>query len=185
MPKRLQIEKHLSREELKARYLGCQDVAERIRWEVIYLLAGHTPSEYVANRTRLSVQWIRQLACRYNRQGPSALQDRRHQHAGPARLLSDAQWEKLKAALEQPVPAELGGGLWNGPKVAAWMSQQLGRRVHQRRGHVYLRLAGYTCQTPRPRHQKGDPLAQETFKNTDTNRSSGSKPRSNSAGVGF
>ena len=168
MPKRLQIEKHLSREELKARYLGCQDVAERIRWEVIYLLAGHTPSEYVANRTRLSVPWIRQLACRYtcryNRQGPSALQDRRHQHPGPARLLSDAQLEELKAALEQPVPAELGGGLWNGPKVAAWMSQQLGRRVHKRRGHVYLRLTGYTCQTPRPRHQKGDPLAQEAFK---------------------
>jgi len=164
MPKRLQIEKHLSWEELEARYLGCQNVRERIRWQVIWLLAMQTPSEYVSNRTRLSVPWIRQLARRYNQQGPASMTDRRHRHPGPARLLDASQLQELNAALEQPVPAELGGGLWNGPKVAAWIGQQLGRPVHKRRGYVYLHRAGYTSQTPRPRHQKGDPLAQEAFK---------------------
>ncbi len=164
MPKRLQIKNHLSWEELEARYLGCQNVRERIRWEVIWLLAKHTPSAYVSNRTRLGVPWIRQLARRYNRDGPAALADRRHQHPGPARLLSASQLQELRSVLEQPVPQELGGGLWNGAKVAAWMSQQLGHPVHKRRGYVYLHLAGYTSQTPRPRHDKGDPLAHEAFK---------------------
>jgi transposase len=117
MPKRLLIKKHLSWEELEARYLECQNVRERIHWQAIWLLAMHTRSEYVSNRTRLSVQWIRQLAHRYNRDGPCALADRRHQHPGPARLLSDSQLQELKTVLEQPVPDELGGGLWNGPKL--------------------------------------------------------------------
>ena len=164
MPKRLRIEPHLSLEELKKRYLGCREVSERLRWEAIYLLALDTPSEWVSNRTRLSVGWVRQLARRYNQLGPQALDDRRHEHPGPARLLDAAQHEQLRAALEQPVPEELGGGLWSGPKAAAWMSRTLGRRVHSRRGRAYLRHLGYTCQSPRPCHAQGDPQEQEAFK---------------------
>jgi transposase len=164
MPKRLQIEPHLSLAELKERYLKCQDVRERAHWQAIYLLSQSTPSEWVANGTRLSVGWVRQLARRYNQQGPQALGDGRRVHAGPARLLNSAQVEELQVALEQPVPEELGGGLWNGPKVAQWMSQVLGRPVQARQGRAYLQHVGYTCQRPRPRHAQGDPEAQEAFK---------------------
>jgi transposase len=169
MPKRLRIEAHLSVAELKERYLKCQEVRERSHWEVIWLLSTGTPSEWVANRTHLTVDWVRLLAQRYNQQGPEALGDRRRQHPGRSRLLTLCQQEELQAALEQPVPEELGGGLWNGPKVAAWMSQVLGRPVQARRGHAYLQHVGYTCQSPRPHHTgphhtAGDPQAQEAFK---------------------
>lgn len=164
MPKRLRIEPHLSVDELKKRYLKCQEVRERTHWEAIWLLSQHTPSQWVANRTHLSVNWVRELARRYNREGPAALGDRRRKHPGPSRLLSPTQVEQLQAALEQPVPSELGGGLWNGPKVALWMSRILGRLVPARRGHAYLQHVGYTCQSPRPRHVQGDPEAQEAFK---------------------
>lgn len=164
MPKRLVLARHLSSEELWERYHACQDVPERVHWEAIALLRDHTPSEYVSNRTGLSAHWIRTLARRYNEQGPDALRDRRHENLGPKRLLSPEQQSELAQALELPVPETLGGGMWNGPKVAAWMSQTLGRVVHKRRGNDYLVLLGYSCQTPRPRHQKADPVAQELFK---------------------
>lgn len=164
MPKRLQIKPHLSRGELKERYLRCQCVRERAHWEAIFLLYQDTPSEWVANRTHLSVGWVRQLARRYNQQGPKALEDGRRVHPGPARLLNPAQVQELQAALEQPVPEELGGGLWSGPKVAQWMSRALGRPVQARRGHAYLQHVGYTCQSPRPHHAQGDPKEQQAFK---------------------
>ncbi len=164
MPKRLRIEPYLSEAELKERYLKCQEVRERTHWEAIFLLSQHTPSEWVANRTHLSVGWVRELARRYNQQGPQALGDLRRVHPGPARLLDPAEVQELQAALEQPVPEEFGGGLWNGPKVAQWMSRALGRPVQARRGHAYLQHVGYTCQSPRPRHAQGDPQAQEAFK---------------------
>jgi transposase len=164
MPKRLVIARHLSCEELWARHQACQNVPERLRWQAIALLAGRTPSEYVSNATGFSAHWIRTLARRYNEQGPEALRDGRHQLPGPKRLLSPEQQGELAQALAQEVPDELGGGLWNGPKVAAWMSRCLGRVVHKRRGHDYLVLLGYSCQTPRPRHQKADPQCQELFK---------------------
>ncbi len=137
MPKRLKLVRHLSIAELWARYHACQNVAERVRWEAMALLAQRTPSEYVSNATGLSPHWIRTLARRYNEQGPEALRDRRHEHRGPKRLLSPEQQSELAAALELPVPQALGGGMWNGPKVAAWMSQTLGRVVHKRRGNDY------------------------------------------------
>lgn len=164
MPRRLRIVNHLSVEELEHRYRTCQEVREREHWLVIWLLRLWTPSEYVANRTGLSVKWIRQLAQRYNQEGPEALRDKRRQHPGPALLLDETQMDELRAALELPVPSELGGGLWNGPKVAAWMRQTLDRPIHKRRGSEYLHRAGYSSQSPRPRHTQGDKSAQDAFK---------------------
>ena len=164
MPKRLRIEPHLSVGELKERYLKSRDVRERVHWQVIWLLSLGTPSEWVANGTHFTVDWVRLLAQRYNQLGPQALGDRRRRHPGPSRLLTASQQEELRAALEQSVPEELGGGLWNGPKVAAWMSGVLGRPVQARRGHAYLQHVGYTCQSPRPSHVQGDPQQQEAFK---------------------
>lgn len=114
---------------------------------------------------------MRQLAWRYNRWGPTAVADQRHQHPGPQPLLNAAQLQALQLqdlqqALTQAVPPDLGGGLWHGPKVAAGMSQVLGRRVAPRRGQVYLQAAGYTSQRPRPYHAQAAAAAQQAFKKT-------------------
>src|ERR1051325_7645119 len=125
MPTRLTIADHLSLEELEARFRTSREVTERNHWQVIRLLAQGQPSHQVADLVGYSVPWVRQLATRYNAQGPAALGDQRHANPGAQPLLDAAQREQLQQALQEPVPADLGGGLWNGPKVAAWMAQQL------------------------------------------------------------
>lgn len=49
------------------------------------------------------------------------------------------QQQELDQALDQP-PAD--GGMWTGPKVAAWMRERLGRDVDPRLGWDYLQRLG-------------------------------------------
>jgi transposase len=164
MPKRLAVIEHLSLKEVEKRFRSSRDVTERTHWQVIQLLMQGQPSEQVAAQTGYTVPWVRQLATRYNQGGPQALFDARHNNPGPKTLLSETQREQLRLLLEQPVPEELGGGLWNGPKVALWMASQLGTKVHPQRGHETLRALGYSSQAPRPLHAQADPIAQDAFK---------------------
>ena len=163
MPKRLFIQAHLSEDELETRYRRAKDPVVRSHWQIIWLLAQGLASAQVAAVTGYTVNWIRTMARRYNQQGPAGLEDRRHRNPGAVGLLSPAQRQALSAALEQPPP---DGGIWTGPKAAAWMAATLGRRVHPQRGWEALRRLGWTSKVPRPRHVKADPLAQAAFKKT-------------------
>jgi transposase len=136
MGARLRIEGHLTEDELRGLQLTSEDTGEQMRWQVILLLSQGMRSEEVARITNYCVPWIRELASRYNREGVSALGDGRRSNPGAAPLLDASLREELAAAMEHP-PAE--GGMWSGPKVAAWMSRRLGRRVHAQRGWEYLR----------------------------------------------
>ncbi len=71
-------------------------------------------------------RWVEQLAASYNAAGPKALGDQRRCNDRPASLLTP----ELLAALAQQLkkPPE-NGGVWSGPKVAAWMARHLGRAV--------------------------------------------------------
>ncbi len=161
MPTRLSIYGHLSVNDVERRYRGAKDPVARSHWHIIWLLAQGRASEQVAIVTGYSVNWIRTLARRYNQHGSMGLGDRRHHNPGATGLLSAAQRAALAAALAQP-PAD--GGVWTGPKVAAWMASTLGRPVHPQRGWEVRRRLGWTPQVPRPRHAKADPAAQAAFK---------------------
>ena len=64
--------------------------------------------------------------------------------------MSPAEQAALRQAMKGEPPE---GGLWSGPKVAAWIGRKLGRDdIAPRRGWVYLRRLGYTPQRPRPAH---------------------------------
>jgi transposase len=135
----------------------------RGHWQVIWLLAQGLPAMQVAAVTSYTVNWIRTIARRYNQQGPAGVEDRRHRNPGAVGLLSAAQRAALAAALEQPPP---DGGVWTGPKAAAWMAATLGCYVHPQRGWEVLRRMGWTSKVPRPRHANADPTAQAAFKKT-------------------
>jgi len=161
MSRKITLAEHLSAPELERRYHQAQEPVARSHFHILWLLAqGHTAQE-VARVTGYSAYWVGQVARRYNDGGPDALADRRQYNPGGQWLLSEEQKAALAQALTAP-PED--GGLWSGPKVAAWMARRTGQAVHPQRGWDYLRLLGYSLRVPRPRHRKADPDAQEAFK---------------------
>lgn len=170
MPKRIQIAAHLSVKALEQRYRHASDGVERSHYQIIWLLAQGKHSEEVAELTGYSSSWIYELVWGYNRIGTEALGDKRHQNPGAAPLLNDMQQAQLWQLLNEQ-PAD--GDLWDGPKVAEWMSQILAHPVHPQRGWEYLRLMELRLRRPRAMHQDSDPVEQEAWKKTGADRRRG------------
>lgn len=102
----------------------------------------------------------------YNAEGADGLRNRRKDSraSSPKALLTIEQCEELDQRLQTP-PAD--GGVWSGPKVAQVIAEMTGREhVWPQRGWEYLKLLGYSCQSPRPCHDKADKAAQAAFKKT-------------------
>ena len=98
---------------------------------------------------------------RSNEQGPDGLGDRRARNAGAKPLLDEEGEAALKAALAKP-PSD--GGLWSGPKVAAWMGARLSRKVvWPQRGWDYLKRLEHSLQVPRPRHAEAASAEEQTL----------------------
>jgi transposase len=143
---------HLSVEALEARYRAARDVTEARHFQAIWLLAqGRTVLE-VSEVLAFVPRWVTQLAARYNAFGPSALGDRRRRNGKAASLLTP----DLLAALAERVKAPPeDGGVWSGPKAAAWIAAHLGlASVHAQRGWEALKRIGWSLQAPRPRHAR-------------------------------
>jgi transposase len=146
--------------QLEQRYRQASDPVARSQWQIIWLLAQGYSTQHVIQTTGYSATWIGTIAKRYNAEGPDGIGDRRHTNPGAASLLSAEQLAELDAALDAPAP---DGGLWTGPKIAQWMADKLGQKVHVQRGWELLQRLNYRSYVPRPRHVKSDPAAQEAF----------------------
>ena len=132
-------------------------------WHILWLVKeGHAPRE-VAEQIGYTAGWIRAMVRRWNEAGSEGIKDHRRQLPGAKPLLSAEEQAELAKALEQPPP---DGGIWSGPKVAAWMQQTVGRAVDPRRGWDYLQRLGYSSRVPRPQHAKADEQEQHAFKKT-------------------
>jgi transposase len=163
MPPYLKLATHLTNEELEGRYRREKDAVTRSHWHILWLISTGKHTREISEVTGYSIVWIRSIIHRYNAQGPDGVGDGRHHNPGTGRLLNAVQEAELGQALEA---AQAAGESWNGPQVAAWMSQKLGREVYKARGWETLRRLGYTSKTPRPRHAKADVAAQAQFKKT-------------------
>ena len=149
---RLPIAPHLSPEEIARRYRACRDGREKTHWQVLWLLTRSdeppTPAE-VASRVGLTPAWVRTILKRWNAEGPAGLADRRAAANGGRPKLSDEQRAALFEAL-QGRPAD--GGLWTGPKVAAYARDRWGVTVRPETGWRWLTGLGLSLQVPRPRN---------------------------------
>jgi transposase len=161
MPKRITIAPHLSLEELESRYRKATDPVERSHYQILWLLAGGKTSFQVAEVTGYSLEWIRTVARRYNQLGSEGVGDGRHNNPGAKPLLDEVQTSQLLQSLEGPAS---DGGLWNGRKVADWMSEVLERRVSPQRGWEYYQEMEFRLRVPRAAHQEADPIEQEDWK---------------------
>jgi transposase len=160
MGRRIRVEGNLSTGDLQQRYRSATHPAEKMHWQVLWLIAGGKTAEEVAEITTYTINWVRALVSRYNRGGAEAVLDGRRGHSGRRPLLAPEVTAELASALQGPAP---GGGLWSGPCVAKWMSEKLEKPVRPQRGWEYMRIAGHTPQVPRPSHGESDPEAQEAF----------------------
>lgn len=163
MAKRVRVQSELTTEELHDRYRSTTDAVERMHWQILWLIKeGHTPDE-IASMLGYSARWIRTMVQRWNKEGPQGIRDQRRTQPGAPCLLTAEQQQELDHALDQP-PAD--GGLWSGPKVAAWMQERIGRQVDPRRGWDYLQRLGRSTRVPRPQHEESDQATQQAFKKT-------------------
>ena len=157
------IVEHLPVEELEARYRAARDATEARHFQAIWLLAQGRTFLEVAAVLAFVPRWVEELAARYNASGPEALGDRRRRNGRTATLLTEAVLSALARRVRTP-PGD--GGVWSGPKVAAWMARHLGlERVHPQRGWEALKRIGWSPQPPRPRHARAaGPEEQAAFK---------------------
>src|SRR3954470_4439032 len=124
---------------------------------------------------------------------PEALGDLRRRNGSAPRVLRPELLARLPERLATP-PSD--GGLWTGPKVAAWMGGELGlAAVLPQRGWEALKAIGWSVQKPRPRHPaSATPEEREAFKkswpgllprsgpSTRTRRSRSGRPTSTVSG---
>jgi transposase len=161
MPARLTLSPHLADADLERRYRTSRDPVARSHWHMLWLVAQGHSGAAVARLTGYSETWVRTLIHRYNDAGPTGIADRRHANPGQPPLVSSAVRAELRAVLATPPP---DGGLWTGPKVAAWLTDRLDRTISPQRAWEVLRALGFTLHRPRPRATTADPAAQAAFK---------------------
>src|ERR687894_685966 len=138
--------------ELEARYRAAREASEARHLQAIRLPARGRTLLGVAEVLAFAPRRVEELAARYDACGPAALGDRRRRNGRVASLLTSDPLAALAEWLQEP-PED--GGLWSGPKVAAWMARHLGlAKVHPQRGWEALRRIGWSPQAPPPRHAR-------------------------------
>lgn len=151
--RRLPVIAHLPAAEVGRRYRNCPDPKEKTRWHLIWLLlrpGGPARSQRAAPLVGLSDVYARAVLRRWNAHGPDGLADGRKHNKSQGRL-TPAQQAQLYDAVRQE-PAD--GGLWSGPKVAAYVRDRWGVRAHPATGWRWLRQLGFRLAVPRPRHPR-------------------------------
>lgn len=108
-----------------------------------------------------SRHWIYQIVKRYNASGQKAIADQRKHNQGKKPLLSDLEQAQLWQILQAQAP---DGGLWNGRKVADWLSELTGKKISRYRGWEILKQMSFRLRVPRPRHQKANWEEQNEWK---------------------
>jgi len=143
MARRLEVVPWLSREELTARAAAEADGRLRSWWQALVRIHDGASGAAAARDLGVQPKTVREWLHRYNRDGPAAVVDGRARAAAGRRLLSPPQRAELASRLRGPAP---DGGPWNGPRVAALMSEWVGHRVWGPTGWRYLQEAGYRRQ---------------------------------------
>jgi transposase len=164
--KRLPVVRHLSAERAEAQYRACGHPIEKTRWHALWLLLRTDPVRspaQVADLVGLSVITTRDILKRWNQQGPQGLLDGRKNNGSASKLDGDQRGQLLAALKKRPPD----GGLWSGPKVAAFVRQKWGVEICPQTGWKWLVDLGFTLQVPRPSHpQAADPATQKRWKKT-------------------
>lgn len=151
MPPKVHLQPYLTLEEIKSCYRDADDTTEARRWQLLLMVAKDWTVKQAAQVLTLNYDYAKDIVRRYNREGPISVKNRNRERPGPPSrsLLTLEQQEELRQLLNKPPP---DGGLWSGPKVAAWMAEKIGvDRIWPQRGWDYLRKLGINNRQRRQR----------------------------------
>ena len=154
MARTAKLERHLSSDELRERYLTCKHDADRTRWHALWLVSLGKSGNEAARLVGRTSGWASGLIRTYNAQGAGAVETVKRegrQWGGREACLawgSDEERE-LREALFQAAP---DGGLWTAAKVASWLGERRGKDVHMVTGWRTLKRLRLSVQAPRPEH---------------------------------
>ncbi len=136
---------------------------QRDRYRAVLLIAQETlEGDEVARRLGRSPRFVDEWAGRYRRGGLAALTPGKPPGQRPK--LTPEQVVKLKERIAAgPTDAD-GVCTLRGKDIVRILEAEFG--VKHTIGSIYsvLHRIGYSCLTPRPRHEKNDPQAIESFK---------------------
>lgn len=164
MTKPITLKPHLTTEELKKRYRSCRKAQEKVRWHALYLISKGMVAAEAARRVGRASSWMTNLARRYNEQGAASVERQKSEKPSHRSSLDERLGQQLAKALAGAAP---DGGLWTGVKVAAWIAEQTGRKVHRVTGWRQIERLGFTLQTPRPENKRrASEAEQAAFKKT-------------------
>ncbi len=147
MARRIELKSHLTTTELRQRYRSCQKPQEKTRWHALYLISKGVVAAEAARRVGRANSWVTNLARRYNQDGAAAITHQKSTKPSHRACLDAALGKELAQVLRLAAP---DGGLWSGPKVAAWIAEKTGRTTHRTTAWRALQKLGFSIQTPRP-----------------------------------
>ncbi len=75
MPKFLTLGNHLSKKQLRRKYISCQHPQEKLRWHALSWIAGGEVANTVAKDLGRSSGWITKVVNRYNQGGVAPMRE--------------------------------------------------------------------------------------------------------------
>ncbi len=166
MPRPAKLEDHFSSGELQQRYLSCDHRADRTRWHALWLVSLGKSGNEAARLVGKSSGWVSVLVRSYNKsgaEGVATIKRRGQQWGGSEAALRWGTEEEteLREALLHTTPE---GEVWTAVKVATWLSERRGRKVHLVTGWRTLQRLHQSIQLPHPQHpEAASPKDQATF----------------------
>jgi len=168
--RKTKIVNHLTNDDLKIRYESAVDKEIRKRWHMLWLVQA---MDYPVSKASIIVgykrSWGKYWVKQYNQKGSSAIvMPKLRNPAWAKQKVSEEMKAHLLDKLSEEVPDAIGGGLWSGPKVAAYLEHRYGVSITRKTGWMVLKECGYSVTTVRPRHKKTPDKEKEYFKKNVT-----------------
>lgn len=158
------VKPHLTEDEIKAKIATAPTARCQQKWMIVYnaFVEPRTASE-IAKHTATSLRTVRQVIADYNREGASAIKERRKREKNPRAYLS---FDEESAFLASFNDSAKNGHLTTVKEIHNAFEAKVDTHVAQSTIYRLLERHEWRKLAPRPYHPDGDKEAQETFKKT-------------------
>lgn len=161
MPKKLVLEKHLTKQQLRRKYLSCQHSQEKKRWQALTLMADGEIANTVAKQLGMSANWISETVHRYNDGGAAGVKNKSKNQS--SKTLTAAQVKQLECLIESGKTEQQR--LWSATQIKHWVADTTGTEIHRATAWRMFAKLNFSRQIPRPGHQaRAGAEAQTEFK---------------------